>query len=60
MDQTPVVNSAVKLLVREKQMCKKYWNIEQLDMCIQKFTEGYIKFTCRLFILKFLPKAEYP
>ena len=27
--------------------CKKYWNIEQLDMCIQKFTEGHIKFTCK-------------
>lgn len=25
----------------------KYWNTEQVDMCVQLFREGQIKFTCK-------------
>jgi len=34
-------------LLEDSNLSKKYWNIEQLDVCIQKFTEGHFKFTCK-------------
>lgn len=34
-------------LLENRKLCKTYWNMEQLDMWIQKLREGHIKFTCK-------------
>lgn len=47
-EKMPAVDFVIPLFVREQWLWKKKnWNIEHVDIRIQRYREGQMKFTCK-------------
>lgn len=47
VDQKPLLWFLLLSSLLENSKCKTYWNIEPMNILIQRFREGHIKFTCK-------------